>query len=222
MKEWKILEEHLPDSIYVRVYESRIDLMRAVIVGAAGTPLPRWSLLLRHQVLLEISKQPSDLILPLLWARSQPEPLQLGQGLLEPSQHVVRRKVRPTRLDTVPAHVATRESPSSQAAQELRDLHQESFLHPGCHRLGRVPREDLYPKLVQMFQSLGSFHVPEKLELEEDEQVNNGDENKSSGKIIVVASPKDKKKVGIFKKVVARIKGVVISGRIRIVVETTK
>ncbi|MED6223158.1 hypothetical protein PIB30_071255 [Stylosanthes scabra] len=38
MKEWKILEENLPDSIYVRVYENRIDLMRAVIVGAAGTP----------------------------------------------------------------------------------------------------------------------------------------------------------------------------------------
>ncbi|MED6223157.1 hypothetical protein PIB30_071254 [Stylosanthes scabra] len=38
MKEWKILEENLPDSIYVRVYENRIDLMRAVIIGAAGTP----------------------------------------------------------------------------------------------------------------------------------------------------------------------------------------
>ncbi|MED6223155.1 hypothetical protein PIB30_071252 [Stylosanthes scabra] len=38
MKEWKILEENLPDSIYIRVYENRIDLMRAVIVGAAGTP----------------------------------------------------------------------------------------------------------------------------------------------------------------------------------------
>ncbi|CAL0330204.1 unnamed protein product [Lupinus luteus] len=38
MKEWKILEQNLPDSIYVRVYESRFDLMRAVIVGAEGTP----------------------------------------------------------------------------------------------------------------------------------------------------------------------------------------
>ncbi|OVA14003.1 Ubiquitin-conjugating enzyme [Macleaya cordata] len=39
MKEWKILKEGLPaDSIYVRVYEDRIDLLRAVIVGAAGTP----------------------------------------------------------------------------------------------------------------------------------------------------------------------------------------
>ncbi|KAK4782899.1 hypothetical protein SAY86_007273 [Trapa natans] len=38
MQEWKILEKNLPDSIYVRVYESRIDLMRAAIVGAAGTP----------------------------------------------------------------------------------------------------------------------------------------------------------------------------------------
>ncbi|MED6223156.1 hypothetical protein PIB30_071253 [Stylosanthes scabra] len=38
MKEWKILEENLPVSIYIRVYENRIDLMRAVIVGAAGTP----------------------------------------------------------------------------------------------------------------------------------------------------------------------------------------
>lgn len=37
-KEWKILEKDLPDSIYVRVYEQRIDLLRAVIIGAAGTP----------------------------------------------------------------------------------------------------------------------------------------------------------------------------------------
>ncbi|KAF8387656.1 hypothetical protein HHK36_026310 [Tetracentron sinense] len=38
MKEWKILEKNLPDSIYVRAYEGRIDLLRALIVGAAGTP----------------------------------------------------------------------------------------------------------------------------------------------------------------------------------------
>ncbi|KAJ6726539.1 UBIQUITIN-CONJUGATING ENZYME E2 38-RELATED [Salix purpurea] len=38
MQEWKILEKHLPDSIYVRVHENRIDLLRAVIIGVAGTP----------------------------------------------------------------------------------------------------------------------------------------------------------------------------------------
>ncbi|OVA12370.1 Ubiquitin-conjugating enzyme [Macleaya cordata] len=38
MQEWKILEKNLPDSIYVRVYEGRIDLLRAVIIGASGTP----------------------------------------------------------------------------------------------------------------------------------------------------------------------------------------
>ncbi|KAM4116595.1 hypothetical protein ACB094_02G062300 [Castanea mollissima] len=38
MKEWRILEKHLPDSIFVRVYENRTELLRAVIVGAAGTP----------------------------------------------------------------------------------------------------------------------------------------------------------------------------------------
>ncbi|XP_039686651.1 putative ubiquitin-conjugating enzyme E2 38 [Medicago truncatula] len=37
-EEWKILEEHFPDTIFVRVYESRMDLMRAVIIGAEGTP----------------------------------------------------------------------------------------------------------------------------------------------------------------------------------------
>ncbi|KAM7498127.1 hypothetical protein LguiA_022541 [Lonicera macranthoides] len=36
--EWKILEKDLPDTIYVRVYETRMDLLRAVIVGPAGTP----------------------------------------------------------------------------------------------------------------------------------------------------------------------------------------
>jgi ubiquitin-conjugating enzyme E2 O len=36
--EWAALEASLPDSIYLHVYEGRMDLMRAVIVGAAGTP----------------------------------------------------------------------------------------------------------------------------------------------------------------------------------------
>ncbi|TVU34232.1 hypothetical protein EJB05_16063 [Eragrostis curvula] len=36
--EWKILEKDLPDTIFVRVYEERMDLLRAVIVGPAGTP----------------------------------------------------------------------------------------------------------------------------------------------------------------------------------------
>ncbi|KAJ1381505.1 Ubiquitin-conjugating enzyme E2 [Sesbania bispinosa] len=36
--EWKLLEKDLPDSIFVRVYESRLDLLRVVIIGAEGTP----------------------------------------------------------------------------------------------------------------------------------------------------------------------------------------
>ncbi|KAJ4726309.1 Ubiquitin-conjugating enzyme like [Melia azedarach] len=37
-EEWKILENDLPDTIFVRVYESRMDILRAVIIGAEGTP----------------------------------------------------------------------------------------------------------------------------------------------------------------------------------------
>ncbi|CAL9158497.1 probable ubiquitin-conjugating enzyme E2 23 [Musa acuminata AAA Group] len=37
-REWSILEKNLPDDIYVRVFEDRMDLIRAVIVGAYGTP----------------------------------------------------------------------------------------------------------------------------------------------------------------------------------------
>ncbi|XP_038713917.1 probable ubiquitin-conjugating enzyme E2 25 isoform X2 [Tripterygium wilfordii] len=37
-EEWKILEKDLPDTIFVRVYEARMDLLRAVIIGPAGTP----------------------------------------------------------------------------------------------------------------------------------------------------------------------------------------
>ncbi|XP_073115206.1 probable ubiquitin-conjugating enzyme E2 24 isoform X1 [Elaeis guineensis] len=37
-EEWSILKKDLPDSIYVRVYEERMDLLRASIVGAPGTP----------------------------------------------------------------------------------------------------------------------------------------------------------------------------------------
>ncbi|CAL9198142.1 unnamed protein product [Musa hybrid cultivar] len=36
--EWKILENDLPETIYVRAYEERMDILRAVIVGPAGTP----------------------------------------------------------------------------------------------------------------------------------------------------------------------------------------
>ncbi|KAJ6416596.1 hypothetical protein OIU84_002456, partial [Salix udensis] len=37
-QEWSILENNLPESIYVRIYEDRMDLLRAVIVGSNGTP----------------------------------------------------------------------------------------------------------------------------------------------------------------------------------------
>ncbi|PPR95438.1 hypothetical protein GOBAR_AA25250 [Gossypium barbadense] len=37
-QEWSILEKNLPEIIYVRVYEERMDLLRAVLVGAPGTP----------------------------------------------------------------------------------------------------------------------------------------------------------------------------------------
>ncbi|MBA0613889.1 hypothetical protein Godav_014246 [Gossypium davidsonii] len=37
-EEWKILEKDLPETIYVRVYEARMDLLRAVIIGPTGTP----------------------------------------------------------------------------------------------------------------------------------------------------------------------------------------
>ncbi|CAO2198782.1 unnamed protein product [Urochloa humidicola] len=37
-QEWGILEKNLPDYIYVRVFEDRMDLIRAVIIGASGTP----------------------------------------------------------------------------------------------------------------------------------------------------------------------------------------
>ncbi|CAM6065618.1 unnamed protein product [Sphagnum tenellum] len=36
--EWTILQRNLPDTIYVRVYEDRMDLLRAVILGAPSTP----------------------------------------------------------------------------------------------------------------------------------------------------------------------------------------
>ncbi|OMO76431.1 Ubiquitin-conjugating enzyme, E2 [Corchorus capsularis] len=37
-QEWSILEKNLPESIYVRVYEERMDLLQAALVGAPGTP----------------------------------------------------------------------------------------------------------------------------------------------------------------------------------------
>ncbi|KAL9677919.1 hypothetical protein QQ045_015756 [Rhodiola kirilowii] len=37
-EEWSVLEKNLPDTIYVRVSEKRMDLLRAVIIGPAGTP----------------------------------------------------------------------------------------------------------------------------------------------------------------------------------------
>ncbi|MCL7022338.1 hypothetical protein MKW94_029828 [Papaver nudicaule] len=37
-QDWRLLGKDLPDTIFVRAYEGRMDLLRAVIVGAAGTP----------------------------------------------------------------------------------------------------------------------------------------------------------------------------------------
>ncbi|KAK6932574.1 Ubiquitin-conjugating enzyme E2 [Dillenia turbinata] len=37
-QEWNILQNDLPDTIYVRAYEDRMDLLRAAIVGSPGTP----------------------------------------------------------------------------------------------------------------------------------------------------------------------------------------
>ncbi|WOK91480.1 ubiquitin-conjugating enzyme E2 38 [Canna indica] len=37
-REWKILQYNLPETIYVRAYEERMDILRALIVGPAGTP----------------------------------------------------------------------------------------------------------------------------------------------------------------------------------------
>ncbi|XBI23786.1 hypothetical protein VPH35_048960 [Triticum aestivum] len=37
-KEWKILENDLPETIYVRAFEDRMDLLRVVMVGVSGTP----------------------------------------------------------------------------------------------------------------------------------------------------------------------------------------
>lgn len=37
-QEWSILEKTLPETIYVRIYEDRMDLIRAAIIGAKGTP----------------------------------------------------------------------------------------------------------------------------------------------------------------------------------------
>ncbi|XP_027919315.1 putative ubiquitin-conjugating enzyme E2 38 [Vigna unguiculata] len=38
LEEWKILEENLPDTIFVRVSESKMELLRVVIIGPQGTP----------------------------------------------------------------------------------------------------------------------------------------------------------------------------------------
>ncbi|XP_073353934.1 probable ubiquitin-conjugating enzyme E2 24 [Aegilops tauschii subsp. strangulata] len=37
-KEWKILHDSLPDTIYVQAFEDRMDLLRVAMVGASGTP----------------------------------------------------------------------------------------------------------------------------------------------------------------------------------------
>ncbi|XP_024638212.1 probable ubiquitin-conjugating enzyme E2 25 [Medicago truncatula] len=37
-EDWEILEKDLPDSIFVRAYKSKMNLLRAVIIGPKGTP----------------------------------------------------------------------------------------------------------------------------------------------------------------------------------------
>jgi len=37
-KEWAVLKDSIPDTVWCRVYEDRMDLCRAVLVGPSGTP----------------------------------------------------------------------------------------------------------------------------------------------------------------------------------------
>lgn len=64
-KEWKTLEANLPDSIYIRAYKSRQDLMRAVIVGPKGTSYSHVcsSLTYSFQAIIRLSLQSSSTIL---------------------------------------------------------------------------------------------------------------------------------------------------------------
>ncbi|RYR76495.1 hypothetical protein Ahy_A01g001082 [Arachis hypogaea] len=248
MKEWKILEEHLPDSIYVRVYESRIDLMRAVIVGTAGTPYhdglfffdiklsskyPNNSLILyfhsfRLGLNLNFYNSGDPTKSETYKARHCPRSCsqsKLSFSIKNSTSTSIGRFTPPKNYEAfIRNHFRTRVATILAACQEYASgrvmvgYYCGKGLSPSlsCSKVKilrffrKMLRKNLYPKLVQIFQSLESFHVPEKLELDEDEQENNSDENKGGRKIIVMASPKDKRKVRIFKKVVARIKRVMM------------
>ncbi|KAJ0264140.1 ubiquitin-conjugating enzyme E2 25 [Hirschfeldia incana] len=115
-EEWRILENDLPEMIFVRAYESRMDLLRAVIVGADGTPyhdglfffdiffpdaypsVPPVSPIKRLKLnfcchLLSFFYGfffviTKDGSLPLWWSKNQPESVQLWESVFESSRHL--------------------------------------------------------------------------------------------------------------------------------------
>ncbi|CAL1380151.1 unnamed protein product [Linum trigynum] len=68
----EILEKHLPDSIWVQVYENRIDLLTAAIAGSQGTSYHDTLYFLDIQFLHYYPNSPSWVRYPACWQHTPP------------------------------------------------------------------------------------------------------------------------------------------------------
>uniref|UniRef100_A0A0D3ESG2 UBC core domain-containing protein n=1 Tax=Oryza barthii TaxID=65489 RepID=A0A0D3ESG2_9ORYZ len=131
--EWKVLEKDLPDNIYVRVYEDRLELLRAVIIGPSGTPY--------HDGLFFF-----DVYFPPQYPRNPPLVIYHSGGLrLNPNLYACG-KVCLSLLNTWPGDGCEKWNPSNSTLQVLVSIQalvlnaKPYFYEPGFESYANTPR----------------------------------------------------------------------------------
>lgn len=88
-KEWCILKQGLPDSIFVRVYEGRKDLLKDVIIGPKGTPYHDGLFFIDIQFPLDYPNRPPKLHHRTIGMRCKTKYFPLPQTCWDPCQSTV-------------------------------------------------------------------------------------------------------------------------------------
>uniref|UniRef100_A0A0D9YD37 E2 ubiquitin-conjugating enzyme n=1 Tax=Oryza glumipatula TaxID=40148 RepID=A0A0D9YD37_9ORYZ len=133
--EWKVLEKDLPDNIFVRVYEDRLELLRVVIIGPSGTPY--------HDGLFFF-----DVYFPPQYPRNPPLVIYHSGGLrLNPNLYACG-KVCLSLLNTWPGDGCEKWNPSNSTLQVLVSIQalvlnaKPYFNEPGFESYANTPRAE--------------------------------------------------------------------------------
>ncbi|EEC71265.1 hypothetical protein OsI_03255 [Oryza sativa Indica Group] len=133
--EWKVLEKDLPDNIFVRVYEDRLELLRAVIIGPSGTPY--------HDGLFFF-----DVYFPPQYPRNPPLVIYHSGGLRLNQNLYACGRVCLSLLNTWPGDGCEKWNPSNSTLQVLVSIQalvlnaKPYFNEPGFESYANTPRAE--------------------------------------------------------------------------------